>query len=229
VVQSVVPLVQPVVNSVAPAIQAPLAAAQLATATVAGASSAPAGTHADGGAGVVSAPRTAALVPTPSASGSNASTTSVPQPSGTVTPQTAAIPSARTTRRHMGRAGATSACPTAPMNQGAHLLTAMERNAAAAAKFGGELRSGAPARHGREGMPRATQRAQYGPAAPLPSGLGFGNGGDGATGAGAGSSSGAAETYSRTVVHPQGVTVPLRVFAWSHAPEPFLLLLERPG
>ena len=115
------------------------------------------------------------------------------------------------------------------MNQEAHRLTTTELEAAAAAKFVDGLRSSAAARHGRDGMPRAAERAPSVPAAPLPSGLGFGNGGDGATGAGAGGFSGAAETYSRTVVDAHGVTVPLRAFAWSHAPEPFLLLLERPG
>jgi hypothetical protein len=59
--------------------------------------------------------------------------------------------------------------------------------------------------------------------------VGPGNGGDGAAGAAAGGSSGAGGLYAQAFVNVPSVTVMLRSFVLSQAPEPFLLSLERPG
>jgi hypothetical protein len=84
--------------------------------------------------------------------------------------------------------------------------------------------------HGLEGSVRTSDRSPDGPVAPVPTGgAGYGNGGEGATGGGAGGFSGAAERCSQTAVYVPRATVALRAFARSLAPEPFLLLLERPG
>jgi hypothetical protein len=67
------------------------------------------------------------------------------------------------------------------------------------------------------------------PTAPIPTGAAPGNGGEGATGGAVGGFSGAAESHSQTVVYVPGVMLALRTFARDRAPEPFVLLLERPG
>jgi hypothetical protein len=72
-------------------------------------------------------------------------------------------------------------------------------------------------------------REPGGPTAPVPTGVGIGNGGEGATGAGVGGSPGAAAACSQTVLYVPSVTMALRTFALSRAPEPVLLLPERPG
>ena len=92
-----------------------------------------------------------------------------------------------------------------------------------------ELRNGDPARHGPEGLPRVVRGAPGAPAVPVPVAPGSGNGGDGVTGGGAGPSSSAAELYSQAVRFVSSATLGLPKFAHSCAPEPFLLLLERPG
>ena len=91
------------------------------------------------------------------------------------------------------------------------------------------LGDSSPASHGLQGPARTPNPAPNGPTAPVPVGAGPGNGGDGATGGGAGGFAGAAALDSQTFVNAPSVTFTLRSFALSRAPEPFLLLLERPG
>ena len=89
--------------------------------------------------------------------------------------------------------------------------------------------SRARASRGLKGSRGTSYRAPGDPTAPVPTGVGTGSGGEGATGGGAGGFSGAAELNAHMVVHVPSATLGLRTFARSRAPEPFLLLLERPG
>jgi hypothetical protein len=111
-------------------------------------------------------------------------------------------------------------------------LSATQPTARGVAASPAGLRSAGRARQGLEGMAAPADR-ETGPAAPapvpVPLGAGSGNGGDGATGGGAGGFSGAAELYSQALGYVPSPTLALQASTQSHAPEPFLLLLERPG
>ncbi len=88
---------------------------------------------------------------------------------------------------------------------------------------------GSQAPRGHVAWTGARDREPARPTAPIPTGAAPGNGGEGATGGAAGGFSGAAESHSQTVVYVPGVMLALRTFARDRAPEPFVLLLERPG
>jgi hypothetical protein len=89
--------------------------------------------------------------------------------------------------------------------------------------------AGSQAPRGHAASTGAGDRKPARPTAPIPTGAAPGNGGEGATGGAVGGFSGAAESHSQTVVYVPGVMVALRTFARDRAPEPFVLLLERPG
>ena len=113
---------------------------------------------------------------------------------------------------------------------------AVDSSPATKARAGGAAASVAELRHvgaARRGLARRTvgagQRgAQWSDGAGVTQ-TRIGSGGDAATGGGVGGASGAAELDSQRIGHAFGTTTALGTFAQSHAPEPFLLLLERPG
>ncbi|MFZ0970606.1 MAG: hypothetical protein WAN22_00170, partial [Solirubrobacteraceae bacterium] len=89
--------------------------------------------------------------------------------------------------------------------------------------------AGSLAPHGHAASTGAGDRKAARPTPPIPTGAAPGNGGEGATGGAVGGFSGAAESHSQTLVYVPGVMLALRTFARDRAPEPFVLLLERPG
>ena len=88
-----------------------------------------------------------------------------------------------------------------------------------------------PGSHGLRGPARTPNPAPNGPTAPVPVGAGPGNGGDLPVPPVASPAGLPAQrrSISQTFVNAPSVTLTLRSFALSRAPEPFLLLLERPG
>jgi predicted lipid-binding transport protein (Tim44 family) len=89
--------------------------------------------------------------------------------------------------------------------------------------------SSSPVRRG-HGLSRSVAPAPSSPAPPAPSGVQVGAGGGSAAGGGSGFFFfGVASLFALAALFVPRVICTLRTFVFSHAPEPFFLLPERPG